>query len=88
VHEARLQAGIKQLPSRRKRDRPHAAFEQLQATARINVRANKPGLLRRILHAIFESRQAQADREIAAFLLDQADGSQMRSSASLYQPSP
>ena len=37
-------------------------------TAGSNVRASKRRLVRRILHAIFESRQAQADPEIARFL--------------------
>jgi hypothetical protein len=30
--------------------------------------AGRPGLLRRIVHMIFESRQRQADREIAHYL--------------------
>jgi hypothetical protein len=30
--------------------------------------ASKPGILRRIVQAMFESRQAQVDREIARFL--------------------
>ncbi len=33
-----------------------------------NVHKNRPGLLRRIFHALFESRQRQADREIARFV--------------------
>jgi hypothetical protein len=30
--------------------------------------ASKPGIIRRIVQAMFESRQAQADQEIARFL--------------------
>jgi hypothetical protein len=33
-----------------------------------NARGRKPGLLRRIVQATFESRQAEADREITAFI--------------------
>ena len=33
-----------------------------------NSPASKPGILRRIVQAMFEWRQAQADREIARFL--------------------
>jgi hypothetical protein len=33
-----------------------------------NSRASKPGILRRIVQAMFEWRQAQADRQIARFL--------------------
>jgi hypothetical protein len=33
-----------------------------------NLPASKPGILRRIVQAMFEWRQAQADREIARFL--------------------
>jgi hypothetical protein len=39
-----------------------------KASTRRNVVANKPGRLRRIFDAIFESRQKQADRDIARFL--------------------
>ena len=38
---------------------------------------HKPGLLRRIVRTMVESRQRQADREIAAFLPDQAAASRM-----------
>ena len=31
--------------------------------------ANKPGLLRRILNAIFESHQKQTDRDVARFFI-------------------
>jgi len=33
-----------------------------------NLPVSKPGILRRIVQAMFEWRQAQADREIARFL--------------------
>ena len=33
-----------------------------------NLPVSKPGILRRIVQAMFEWRQAQADREIASFL--------------------
>ena len=39
-----------------------------KASTRSNAVANKAGVLRRIFDAIFESRQKQADRDIARFL--------------------
>jgi hypothetical protein len=39
-----------------------------KASTRSNAVANKAGILRRIFDAIFESRQKQADRDIARFL--------------------
>jgi hypothetical protein len=39
-----------------------------KASTRSNPVANKAGILRRIFDAIFESRQKQADRDIAAFI--------------------
>jgi hypothetical protein len=39
-----------------------------KASTRSNAVANKAGVLRRIFDAIVESRQKQADREIARFL--------------------
>jgi hypothetical protein len=39
-----------------------------RCTPASNSPASKPGILRRIVHAMFEWRQAQADREIARFL--------------------
>jgi hypothetical protein len=37
-------------------------------TAASSSRASKPGILRRIVQAVFESPQAQVDREITRFL--------------------
>jgi hypothetical protein len=48
------------------RDRFHYFPHNAAPTS--NVRANRPGLLSRIFHALFESRQRQADREIARFV--------------------
>jgi hypothetical protein len=39
-----------------------------KASTRSNAVANKAGVLRRIFDAIFESRQKQAERDIARFL--------------------
>ena len=39
-----------------------------KASTRSNAVANKAGVLRRIFDAIFESRQKQADRDMARFL--------------------
>jgi hypothetical protein len=39
-----------------------------KASTRTNAGANKSGVLRRIFDAIFESRQKQADRDIARYL--------------------
>jgi hypothetical protein len=39
-----------------------------RAATRSNAVANKAGVLRRIFDAIFESRQKQADRDIARYL--------------------
>jgi hypothetical protein len=39
-----------------------------RCTPASNSPASKPGILRRIVQAMFEWRQAQADREIARFL--------------------
>jgi hypothetical protein len=40
-----------------------------KAAAQSDAVANKPGVLRRIFDSIFESRQKQADRDIAAFVV-------------------
>ena len=39
-----------------------------KASTRSNAVANKAGVLRRVFDAIFESRQKQADRDIARYL--------------------
>jgi hypothetical protein len=39
-----------------------------KASTKNNAAANKAGVLRRIFDSIFESRQKQADRDIAAFI--------------------
>ena len=39
-----------------------------EAATTSDAAANKAGVLRRIFDAIFESRQKQADRDIAAFI--------------------
>src|SRR5215470_17622445 len=39
-----------------------------RGAATSNSPRGEPGILRRIVHAMFESRQRQADREIARFL--------------------
>ncbi len=43
-------------------------FRDQASTTRSNAVANKAGVLRRIFDAIIESRQKQADRDIARFL--------------------
>jgi hypothetical protein len=39
-----------------------------KASTRSNAVANKAGVLRRVFDAVFESRQKQAERDIARFL--------------------
>ena len=48
------------------RDFPY--FRDKASTTRSNAVTNKAGILRRIFDAIIESRQKQADRDIARFL--------------------
>jgi hypothetical protein len=43
-------------------------FRDKAATTRSNAVTNRAGILRRIFDAIIESRQKQADRDIARFL--------------------
>jgi hypothetical protein len=45
-----------------------ASYVGPSRSARRKASANRPGLLRRLIDAIYESRQRQADREIARIL--------------------
>ena len=49
-------------------DRDWLPYFLYKAAPASDVRANRSGLLSRIFHALFESHQRQADREIARFV--------------------
>jgi hypothetical protein len=46
----------------------------VNGSASIKSRANKTGVLQRIFDTVFESRQKQADREIASFIAQRGGG--------------
>ena len=50
-------------------DRDPIPYFDEKASGRSNAAADKPGVLRRISNAIFESRQNQVDRDIARFVI-------------------